>query len=124
MTLQRLSCAFELADPIKDDIQRSFGDDTRVKLLERSGCRVSRIGKCLLARGFAFGIEFLETGFGEINLAPHFHQIRTSMPVVPAGLAPQPPWDTADRLQIHGDVIAGGPVAARGATSEDALSPA
>src|SRR6266704_4865983 len=118
MTLRSMSCAFELPDPVKNDIQWSFGDHPRVKLLERTRCRVSRIGKWLLARGFAFGIEFLETGFGEINLAPHPHQVRTGLPGVPAGLAPQPPGDTADRLQIHRDVIARGPVAARGATSE------
>src|SRR6266567_866718 len=121
MTLQRLSCALELSDTIKNNIQRSFGDDSRVKLFERAGGRVSRIGKWFLARGFAFGIEFLETGFGEINLAPHLHQVRTGLPGVPAGLAPQPPGDTADRLQIHRDVIARGPVAARGATSEYAF---
>jgi len=37
---------------------------------------------------------------------------------IPVALAPQPRWDAADRLQIYGNVIAGGPVAARGATSE------
>src|SRR6266566_5208029 len=103
MTLGSMSCAFELPDPIKDNIQRSFGDDSRVKLFERAGGRVSRISKWFHARGFAFGIEFLEAGFGEINLAP------------------QPPWDTADRFQIHRNVIARGPVAARGATSEYAF---
>src|SRR5256885_940262 len=100
MTLRSMRCAFELPDPIKDDIQRSFGDDPVVKLLERAGGRVSRIGKCLLARGFTLGIEFLEAGFGEINLSPRFHQIRTGMGV-PVYLSPQSRWDTADRLQIY-----------------------
>src|SRR5437762_10702839 len=99
MTLRRLSCAFELTDTIKDDIQRSFGHHTRVKLFERAGGSVSRIGKCLLARGFAFGIEFLEAGPGEVNLSTHLDQIRTGMPGVRACFAPQPPWNTADRLQ-------------------------
>src|SRR5213082_2075106 len=107
MALRGMRCPFELPDPIKDDIQWSFGNDTRVKLLERTGGRVSRIGKGLLAGGFAFGIEFLEPGFGEINLAPHFHQIRTGMGV-PTCVAPQSRWDTADRFQIYRDVIAGG----------------
>src|SRR5438445_2722193 len=120
MTLRSMSCAFELPDPIKDDIQRSFGHHTRIKLFERAGCRVSRIGKWFLARGFAFGIEFLEAGFGEINLAPHFYQVRTSM-IIPRCLAPQPSWNTADRFQVHRDVIAGGSIAARGATSEYAF---
>ena len=41
--------------------------------------------------------------------------------IIPRCLAPQPSWNTADRFQVHRDVIAGGSIAARGATSEYAF---
>ena len=62
--------------PYNNDVQRAFGHDAGIELLERAGGGVARVGEGFLAGGFALGVEFFETSFGEINFAAHFEQRR------------------------------------------------
>ena len=140
--LRHLRRALDQAQAIDDDIQRTLGDDARVELLERAGSGVARIGELLLTGGPALGVQLLEACLGEIRLAAHFQQggraspraltfkelprvraredarppiIQAHRPVL------QPRGNAANRLEVGGDVVAGGAIAARGTAGEDAI---
>src|SRR5512138_3224855 len=82
LRLWRACHSADLAKAVEDDVQRPLRHDSRIKLLERSGGRVARIGKGLLAGRPTLLVEFLETRPAEVNLATHFEQGRSpSLPV-------------------------------------------
>ena len=72
MMPRRSGRALRLAEAVKDRVQRPFGHEARVQLLERAGGGVARIGENLLARRRALGIEFLEPARVMIDFAAHF----------------------------------------------------
>jgi hypothetical protein len=53
-----------MAETVKNNVERPFGDDARVQLLERTGGGIPRVGKKLLAGRLALGIELLKSGLG------------------------------------------------------------
>ena len=46
-----------------------LGNDPRIKLFQGARRSIARIGESLFPGGFAFLVEFVESGLGQINLA-------------------------------------------------------
>ena len=116
MALRQLRSVFDVAEAVENDIQWPFGDDACIQLLERAGRGIARIGKGLLARGFAFRIKFLKTCPGEIDLTAHLQNVGRG-----TFGASQLRWNAANRSEVRCDVIPCRPVASSRAAGESAL---
>ena len=71
----RVVDAAAVTDPVGPDLQRALGGERRVLLADRSGGGVARVGECRQARLGTFGVEPLEAGSGEVDLAPNLDQL-------------------------------------------------
>ena len=101
--------AAQLARPVEHDGQRPLRHETRIKLLERAGGGVARVGEKRLTRRLALAIEFLERGDGIIDLAAHLEN---------RGVGLDLQRQRADGAQVRRDVVAAAAVAARQALHE------
>ena len=98
---------FERAHAVEDRAQPAPCHDGRIKLLERSGGGVARIGKGRLPGGGALFVERGELRLGQKDFPAHFKQpgnVRARKPLGNAG----------NGADVLGDVVAGRAVAARG----------
>src|SRR3954462_4342206 len=116
MLLRESSAAFDLSGAVQDNVEGPFSDNSRIELFQGSCGRIPWIGEGIFAGRLTFGIEFLETIFGEINFAANFEQRRRCS----AG-SPQPSRNGPDGSEIGGDIVASGSIAAGRSTGEDAF---
>ena len=92
---------------VGEEAQRPARGDGGIELAQRAGRGVPRVGEDLGAGRRLLGVELLEIGVAQIDLAAHLDQLGHA-------LARQPPRDLLHRHDVGGDVLALGAVAARG----------
>src|SRR5258707_2427759 len=114
-----LSSRFDMAEAVKNNIERSFGDNAGVELLQRTGSGVARIGEGFLSRSLALSIQLQEAGFGEVNFAARFQGWRAGFAFM--SVTVKPGGNAANRFEIRGDIITRGAVASSCAGGEDSV---
>jgi hypothetical protein len=71
-----LGIVTRVAETVRDEFQRTFGDSFRIELLQRAGRGVPRVRKGRFAGGFLFCADPLESGDGQEDLAANLDLLR------------------------------------------------
>ena len=64
--------AFDRAGAVKNDPERTLGHQRGIELLQGTGCRIARIGKCRETLFGPIGIQFFEAALVHVNFTAHF----------------------------------------------------
>ncbi len=104
----------QLAKPVHDQVERAFGGDLGIKLLEGAGRGIARIGKRGIADVFPLLIQLGESGIGHEHLAPDFEERGGRR-------LRQGQRQTANGAHVVGDDVAGLAIAPRGRVFERAI---
>src|SRR5260370_35578699 len=97
-----------MAQAVEHNIERPFGGNARVELLERTGGGVARIGEGFLSRSLALSIQLQKGSFGQVNFAACFQEGRTAVALICVTVKTR--GDAANRFEIRGNIITGGAV--------------